>query len=425
MTHRDVPPGQGTVIAIAEFTNAAGKSAQVAKVGVAATAREGARERGWEHLQGTLTVPPLCANLRLRLGFSYSRGTCWWDDVTVDAVQPLVARIELAQARVVPAMETLPVALLNRAEARGAARLRVRLGTEETLQEVTLTGAPVQRVSVPLHVGRRGRMPLQLVLLQPGQERPLFLEERSVTVPPPLVLLPLIPTHWAVEDGVPSLQGDIELAVTNAERERGSLAARLLDADGRSRATWSSATRRLPVDGVIHFSLRAPGLPMGEYRVVLEFSGVSAEQPWAVIPRRQARVTLNKDGYLEQDGKVVFPLGIFNGGARMEEAAAAGFTVAHAYNAVRVEPGERPDDQRASDFLDAPARQGCACSSSSPSGLRRRAIGRGSGAASACSATIRRCWRGMRRKALPAATCPRRRWRRSAGCSARRLLTIR
>jgi hypothetical protein len=51
------------------------------------------------------------------------------------------------------------------------------------------------------------------------------------------------------------------------------------------------------------------------------------------------------------DGKVVFPLGIFNGG-KFKEQADAGFTVTHAYNAMRVFPGVKADDQKAKDFLD-------------------------------------------------------------------------
>src|SRR5262249_11437862 len=158
-------------------------------------------------------------------------------------------------------------------------------------------------------------------------------------------------------------QGEVELAVTRAEQERGVLTARLLDRSGEARATWSSATRRLAPDGVTRFALRAPGLPRGEYQLVAEFNAeahgrgravffsfehsswgtevglgpapppeqpapapqptpMRAEQPWWVIPRRQAAVTLNRDGYLEQDGQAIFPLGLFNGGARMEEAAA-------------------------------------------------------------------------------------------------------
>jgi len=71
-----------------------------------------------------------------------------------------------------------------------------------------------------------------------------------------------------------------------------------------------------------------------------------------------AKVTVNRAGYPVYDGQPIFPLGIFNGGARMQEAGQAGFTVSHAYNAVEARFGTRPDDARAKDFLDSSHRAG-------------------------------------------------------------------
>jgi hypothetical protein len=76
-----------------------------------------------------------------------------------------------------------------------------------------------------------------------------------------------------------------------------------------------------------------------------------AEQPWQVIPRRLARVTLNSAGYPEYDGKAIFPMGIFNGG-KFKEQAEAGFTVTHAYNAVRLEEDRENADQNALRYID-------------------------------------------------------------------------
>src|SRR5687767_6945225 len=85
--HKDVPPGQGTVILIAEFSDAKGRNESVAKVNTADTTKP---SPDWRKIEGTVTAPPLAANLRLRAGFSYSHGTCWWDDVAIAPQQPLV-----------------------------------------------------------------------------------------------------------------------------------------------------------------------------------------------------------------------------------------------------------------------------------------------------------------------------------------------
>src|SRR5687768_11802394 len=65
--HKDVPPGQGTVILIAEFSDAKGRNESVAKVNTADTTKP---SPDWRKIEGTVTAPPLAANLRLRAGFS-------------------------------------------------------------------------------------------------------------------------------------------------------------------------------------------------------------------------------------------------------------------------------------------------------------------------------------------------------------------
>src|SRR5205823_3045928 len=77
----NVPPDKGTVIAIADFTEPNGiKEPAADKFGVA---KIPAATKAWYKISGVAKVPPGAANLRVRLGFSYSQGTCWWDDVTV------------------------------------------------------------------------------------------------------------------------------------------------------------------------------------------------------------------------------------------------------------------------------------------------------------------------------------------------------
>ena len=109
--HEGVPPGQGTVIGIAEFTNAQGGNTEVAKIGVADISQP---QREWVEISGTVRVPEQAAFLRIRLGFSYSHGTCWWDDVSVQFEEKLVARLGLASGLLSPALGGLPVEIINR-----------------------------------------------------------------------------------------------------------------------------------------------------------------------------------------------------------------------------------------------------------------------------------------------------------------------
>jgi hypothetical protein len=347
---RDVPPDQGRVSALAEFSRGEGTKETFSLIGAAKVS-----EPGWQQITGKIEVPAGATTLRLRLGLAYSLGTTWWDDVTVSAEAPVVSRIGLPGPRVSPAMNGLPIDILNRDGTKGAVTLRVGLGKEKGEAALELTGEPVQPTTVPVKVVGRG--PVELTAALYRGETEIASEKRKATIPKqPLVALPPIPTHWVIEDGNPRLAGEVDLAVPKNQLEGGVLTARLLDAGGTERARWSSEGKGV-VDGVNAFSLSAGAMKPGEYKLAVELKprrgeALRAERAWSIIPRSKARVTLNADGYPVYDGKAIFPLGVFNGGGKMKEMGEAGFTVTHAYNSVEAEEAGRLDDNRAMEFLD-------------------------------------------------------------------------
>jgi hypothetical protein len=358
---QDVPADAGNVTIIAEFSRADGGTTPVQKVGDAKVPPDGRSD--WQQVAGSVTVPGLATHMRLRLGFSYSRGMAWWDDVTVEAAQPLVARLELPSPRISPARRGIPVTILNREQQRGPAEVQVTLGEQTRQQRVRLTGDTIQQVEVPVEITARGRIELALELAGPGSPPTRFSQKRQVVIPPPLVLGPPIPTHWAVEDGPATITGDISLALADSARSGATLAVHLVDERGATLASWSPPRGARIDDGVTEFILQAPELPLGKYRIIAELrprrgEAVRGEQTWTVIPRRLARVTLNSDGYPEYDGMPIFPLGVYNGTARMAEMGDAGFTISHAYNAVEAMEGDRLADGRALDFMNATADAG-------------------------------------------------------------------
>jgi hypothetical protein len=353
---KDVPTEKGTTIFIADFTDAKGQNESVQKF-EAANAK---KPNEWQPVDGVTKVPALATALKLRLGFSYSQGTVWWDDVTVRAVKPLVCRLDLPEARLTPAMKTIPVTILNRDAAKGPVTVHLMLGKKSTDAKVSLNGDGVQVVEVPIIVPKPGKIDISATLLQDGAE--LFTSSVKATIPPPLVLSPPSPTHWAIEDGAPTIDAWIDLAVSDEQREGAKLQLRLQDSAGASPA--STSLNSGVENGVRKMSIQAKALPLGDYTLIAEFipakgpangaagSGViRVEQPWHVIPRKLAKVTLTAGGFPQYDGKAIFPLGIFNGG-KFKEQAAAGFTVTHAYNAVRVEPNWMVGDSNAFNFID-------------------------------------------------------------------------
>jgi hypothetical protein len=356
---KDVPTESGTVIVIAGWTYANGNGEDVAKFDVAQLS--GPESKDWQLVSGSLKVPPLAAFVHLRIGMSYSKGTVWIDDAFVNAETPLAIRTDVSGIHITPASSALPVSILNRTGEKGRVQVRVSLDKDKTALELPLTGQGVQTVNVPLRINDRGKGKLDVAILRAGSKKVLFKEEREVVVPKALTLSPPIPTHWAIEDGPPKISGDVDLEVPESERKDGSLHVSLVDAAGKAHAMWSNP----PTNGWTTFELNPAALPEGSYKMVAEFKPKTGkptrvEQNFGVIPRRLAKVTINKAGYPEYDGKAIFPMGIFNGG-RFEEQAKAGFTVTHAYNAVRITPGERPDDAKALDFLEGSGKHGLKC----------------------------------------------------------------
>ncbi len=359
---QNVPAGKGTTIVIAEFVNPQGaRVGEVKKVGTAVPGSD------WQEIAGSVEVPAQAAALRLWLGFSYSMGTVWWDDVQVESAgMTVAARVDLPDERLYPAAGGVPVTILNRSGRREPVSLRVVLGQQRAETKVKLTGEPIQAVKMPVEVKGRGKLKLQVEILDEAEGgKALFsLDSLTVTVPPPLTLAPLSPTHGVIEDGATLVEGEFEIALDTDSPQRSGVAIALLDASGKVRA--SRELDDLAPAGIRRFEIQVPSLPEGDYRLRLELPrssepALTAEQPWMVIPRREAKTIINVAGFPEHAGRAIYPLGMFNNSGRVEECAAAGFNIVHTYNAARVHPGHRPDDQRLKDLLDRTEKAGMHC----------------------------------------------------------------
>ncbi|HZZ42972.1 MAG TPA: hypothetical protein VFE58_08540 [Tepidisphaeraceae bacterium] len=350
---KDVPEKMGTVILIAEWLGPDGRGSDVAKFDVA---KRPGTSSDWQYIDGTQAVPENVAFMRIRLGFSYSQGTCWWDDVSASVDVPASIRIDLPTPRVTPAMPGLPLVILNRQGFKGPAKISLKIGKDSADFDIQLSGEPLQKITVPLPLGRQtGKVAIAATLIRSGKS--IATATFASLVPPPLVIPPVLPTHWCVEDGAAKISGAIDLSAAPADLDQATLTLRVVSSTGIPIASqkWSVDQGNLATGRLIPFDLTIPGPKVGDYKILGELKGkqanFSAEQTWGVIPRRMAKTTLNAAGFPVHDGKAIWPMGIFNGG-RFKEQGDAGFTVSHAYNAVRITPGRDPEDQRAKDFLD-------------------------------------------------------------------------
>jgi hypothetical protein len=349
---RGVPADKGTVIMIAEFADATGQHLGVEKINTLNVKSAG---DAWKQLRGSVKVPQDAARLHLRLGFSYSKGTVWWDDVAVTAKQPLALRIDLPQGRLSPAMKKLPLTLLNRSGATKPLIINIAVNKQSASAKYTPSGDAVQRLGISINPPKPGDAVVQASLLEAKGQPPVFVDEAKATVPPPLTLGIPSPTHWIVDDGQPLIEGLIDVAVPDEVREGATLSVRVIDSAGTLRGQWQPGGGG-PQEGRREFTLKTALLPEGDYKIVATLTPmtgapIKAEQPWQIISGVRTRVALNPRGYPEFDGKPIFPLGIFNGG-KFKEQADAGFTVTHAYNAVRIENDDLiAADHRALSYL--------------------------------------------------------------------------
>jgi hypothetical protein len=347
----NVPAGKGTVIAIAEFLDRFGRQREVAKISVADTTKQ-----GWQQIAGSAVVPENASSVRLRLGFSYSQGTCWWDDVQMLFDKPIAARFDLPHGRLSPAQPEVRVIVLNRERTKGAAKVVVSAGGVTNSQALTLSGKELEEILVPIRLKKPGRVALEGAVHIEGKQTCAF--KTQGILPEALKLDPLVPTHWAIEDGPATISGRIHLAISSERLAKSKLRIRLLDSQQQLHGEELVGNLK---DGVNEFSLKSPSLLEGDYVLEAGLIGsavdMAARQPWFVIPRRKALVTLTKDGFPSFDGRVIFPVGMFNGGARMKEMNGA-FTVSHAYNSVEAEVLGQLDDTRAKAFLDESERAG-------------------------------------------------------------------
>jgi hypothetical protein len=205
-------------------------------------------------------VPENENTLRLRLGFSYSFGTAWWDDVTVTTMSPLVSRIALSGPRVSPAMDGIPVEILNRDGTKGPVTVRVTLGKEKGETKVELTATRRRRSSA--REDHRAR-PMELTAaLFKGSNELGSEKAQGDGAEGAARAAPADPDALGRRGRQPAPRRRSRPGRCEEPARGGVLTARILDKSGAEKASWSSEGKA-PSDGVNGFSLSAGALPAG------------------------------------------------------------------------------------------------------------------------------------------------------------------
>lgn len=111
---KDVLVKPGHVILLGDFSQEDGRGRRLEKFDSATKL-----DNQWEKMSGDIWVPPNVTRMRLMIGFAYSHGTIWIDDVSVITPLPLVVQVPPLHGRLSPGLEEMPVVVMNRTGERG------------------------------------------------------------------------------------------------------------------------------------------------------------------------------------------------------------------------------------------------------------------------------------------------------------------
>lgn len=291
----------------------------------------------WLKLSGTITVPTDVYQMVFQIGLKEAKGTLWFDDPAIVPKSLLGVRPAMGSSTLPPGSSDWNLEIMNRDGGQCPIRIKVDYAGKSTSVDVELDGSEVQLVSVPIHAKKSGKEDFRIRLIDPADGKVFVDKKLETRILHPVELDPLVPTHFCIEDGVPSVEARVWNHIP--PKQIVAFAAELLDGSGRVLDRKDLGAAELGWQDVV-FS--APGAGLGDYKVVTTMRTRDGEtytntQPWHIIRREQALTTIDEDGLVVTDGKPLFPLGTFNSG-HYALMVKTGFNTTHAWNRLKM-PG--------------------------------------------------------------------------------------
>lgn len=345
----------GSITVNAAFRRSDGKFMRIVRFG------KPVPQGKWQRICAEATVPNGTTSLAVEVGLRAATGTVWFDDACATARSQYAIR-PASESKEIPAGKSKwPIEIINRTGLRRDVRLEAITGAGGWGTTIRLDGSSVQKADVELDgpgmAGAKGAMRVRLSEMNSKQVL-AELRVEGIRVLQPVELEPLVPTHFCIEDGPPTLEARVwNHMASDAAKE---FTVTLSDSNG---AVLDSKTVASPKAGWQDVTLSSDKAGLGEYLVETKLTAAdgktySASQPWHIIHRTEAHVTIDKDGYVVADGKPIIVLGTYNSG-RYELMRKTGFNTTHAWNRMYVAPeGARTDNQQALNYFDDTQRAG-------------------------------------------------------------------
>lgn len=317
------------------------------------------------------TVPPKAAYMTFQLRHKALSAKTWWDDVELHAATPVALRLGIMAPAAEPGNTTISAVLINRSPQLAGQSVKIRTSPGNHEEPFKLTSEPETTVTLHFNIEKRGAQTLTAEILSAGGEK-LFASENKVTVPPPLVMEPILPVYSCVEDGPQTIESRIWVHEPDEVRANATLHCTVRKAGTGEQTTAIAELNVSPPILENRLTFKLPPQDKGDYLVecalvpafdrdgdhgiddVLAKKGssiTSASQDWHIISRSQATVTFSDDGYPIMDGKKTFPMGLYDG-SDYPDLASAGFNITQNFDVGHVRRGNLPDNQRMKKILD-------------------------------------------------------------------------
>lgn len=317
----------------------------------------------WTEFSQTVTAPEGATFMTFQVGLRRAHGRTWWDAARLEPEFPIALRLEPPSWGAGVGDTSVPAVLLNRLPKSNSVDIVTQPGGAAI--RVRLTGETTQPVQLPYKIAQRGKVLLKASVqivddsakadrsIRATNQVPAFTTSQTVTVADAISIEPLIPTHWAIEDGgQPHFLAEYRLNVEAAQMAGSMVQCTVRNANS---AVVARTTATLAGNPAQVFVALPKNSPTGDYTVQLDLlqkgrSVASAKEMWHIIHRSECSTQVSPDGYPLVQGKKFFPIAMYMGDPEhFDELKKAGFNVTQSYPAFA---GPESSNRTVEQFLD-------------------------------------------------------------------------
>lgn len=299
-----------------------------------------AADGSWTETTHTVRAPDTAAYVMFQFGLKSARGKTWWDAAELVTSTPIALRLQPGKEGPTFGETTMSAVLLNRLQTPGARNIEIISNPGNHRTRVAVENSTTRPVTLPFTFSSRGNVMVSAEVIDSDNGRRLFLTTQTLSLSDAIVVDPLLPTHFVMEDpGPPAFEAELSVNVAAEQQKDLMLATTVKDATGSVVAQTSGVAvignrakvrlelpqnqKKAPADFSVSFELLQDGKKIA-----------SAGKAWHIIRRAQSHVTVSPDSFPVVDGQKFFPIALYmTPPSRFAEVKKAGFNLMQSYPA--------------------------------------------------------------------------------------------